>query len=192
METLLAICAGIALAAACGFRVFVPLLVASVAVHFGHLQPSANLAWVGSVSAMLIFGVATLVEVAGYYIPWVDHLLDTIASPCAVVAGTLVAATAFGDVNPAFKWAIALIAGGGAAAAIQGTTVATRALSTGTTGGLANPIVSTLELIGAVLLAVAAILVPILAVALVACVLFLLVRLICRLRSRKQPAPATT
>src|ERR1051325_6538901 len=97
METFLHVCIGIALAAACGFRVFVPLLVASIAALSGHLQLSEHFAWIGTYPALLAFSVATIVEVGGYFIPWVDHALDTIATPAAVVAGTLLAASIFTD-----------------------------------------------------------------------------------------------
>ena len=187
MQTLMAICAGIALAAACGFRVFVPLLVAAIAVRLGFLQPTAHMVWLGSTPAIVILGVATVAEIAAYYFPWIDNALDTIASPIAVIAGTLVAATAFGDIPPVFKWALALIAGGGAAALVQGTTVATRVLSSATTGGLANPVVSTLEAAGATVLAVLAILLPVFALVLVVLLVYLLFRALRRLRS-KHPA----
>jgi Domain of unknown function (DUF4126) len=184
MDTILAVCAGIALAAACGFRVFLPLLVASLATHFGYLSPSSSLAWIGSTPAMVTLIVATVAEIAAYYIPWVDHVLDLMASPAAVVAGTVVAAAAFGNIDPVVKWVAALIAGGGAAATIQGATVAARAVSTSTTGGLGNPVVSTLELIFAALLAVLAILLPVIAVLLVVVAVVMLVRWVRRLRSR--------
>lgn len=189
MQTIAAICAGIALAAACGFRVFLPLLAASLAVHFNYLQPSPSMAWVGSTPAILILAIATIAEIAAYYIPWIDNALDTIASPAAVVAGTFVAATAFGDIHPAFKWAAALIAGGGVAAGIQTTTVATRAASTATTGGITNHIVATLELIGAILLAVLAILLPIMAIGLLLILATLIVRWWLR-RRKTQPVGA--
>ena len=189
METILAITAGIGLAAACGFRVFVPLLATALAVHFGHFTPSPGLQWIGSTPAIIVLGVATAVEIAGYYIPWVDHLLDTIATPAAVVAGTVVAATAFGDIHPAIKWAAAVIAGGGIAAGIQGTTVAARAASTATTGGLANPIVSTIEAIGAVIMTILAIVLPILATVLAILMLIVIIRLVRRLRGRPAAAP---
>ena len=189
METILAIAAGIGLAAACGFRVFVPLLVTALAVRFGHFTPSAGMAWIGSTPAIIVLGVATCIEIAAYYIPWVDHLLDTIATPAAVVAGTVVAATAFGDIHPVIKWAAAIIAGGGVAAGIQGTTVVARAASTATTGGLANPIVSTIETIGAIVMAILAIVLPILATVLAILVLIVIIRLIRRLRGRPAAAP---
>jgi hypothetical protein len=190
METILAITAGIGLAAACGFRVFVPLLATALAVHFGHFTPSPGLDWIGSTPSIIVLAVATALEIAGYYIPWFDHMLNTIASPAAVVAGTVVAATAFGDIHPAIKWAAAVIAGGGIAAGIQGTTVAARAASTVTTGGLANPIVSTIEAVGAVIMAILAIVLPILATVLAILMLIVIIRLVRRLRGRPAAVPS--
>ena len=163
MELLPAIAAGVALAAACGFRVFLPLLATSLAARGGYIDPSGGFEWLDSNVAIAMFGTAAVAEVAAYYIPWLDHALDTIASPAAIVAGTVAAAAAFGDVHPALKWSAALVAGGGAAAAVQGGTVATRAVSGGTTGGLGNPIVATVELIASVVMSILAVLVPILA-----------------------------
>lgn len=189
MDTALAICAGIGLAAACGFRVFVPLLVASLAARSGYLSPSANLVWIGSTAALIIFMAATVAEIAAYYIPWVDNILDTVASPAAVIAGTLAAAAAFGNIDPAYKWVLALIAGGGAAALIQGSSVATRAISSAGTGGLGNFAVSTGEAVGAVVLAVIAILLPILGLVLAVGICVLLVRFLLRLRVRRARSP---
>jgi hypothetical protein len=163
METLLSICVGIGLSAACGFRVFVPLLVMSIASLSGHLSLAHGFEWIGSYPALLSFSIATLLEIAGYYIPWVDHLLDTMASPAAVVAGIIVTASAVHDVSPFLKWTLAVIAGGGAAGVIQGTTVLTRGASTVTTGGLGNPVVATLELFGAAITSILAIVAPLLA-----------------------------
>jgi hypothetical protein len=190
MDTLAAIAAGIALAAACGFRVFLPLLAASLASHFGYLHPSNGFDWIGTTPALALFGAATVAEVAAYYIPWVDHALDTIASPAAVVAGTVVAAAAFGDVHPAIRWSAALIAGGGAAAVVQTGTVATRATSGVTTAGLANPIVSTLEWIGSLILSVLAIILPLLALLLALVLLLFTGRAAWRILRRRRAAPA--
>src|SRR5438874_3598888 len=95
METILSICAGIGLAAACGFRVFVPLLVVSIAALSGHLHLLPSFQWLGTYPALLALSVATALEIGGYYIPWLDHLLDTIATPAAVIAGTLLSASIF-------------------------------------------------------------------------------------------------
>ncbi len=160
METTLSILIGLGLAAACGFRVFVPLLVAGIAFRAGHLQFASGFEWMGSDAALIAFGLATALEVGGYYIPWLDHFLDTVATPAAVVAGTLVAASMITDTEPFLRWTLAAIAGGGLAGLVQTGTVVTRGLSTATTGGLANPVVATAELGGSVAASVLALIVP--------------------------------
>jgi hypothetical protein len=168
METILSLLVGIGLSAACGFRVFVPLLIASVAAHTGHLKLAAGFAWLGSDVALIAFAVATALEIVAYYVPWIDHLLDVIATPAAIVAGTLITASLVTDMSPFLRWTLAVIAGGGVAGAVQGTTVFARAISSVGTGGLVNPIVSTVELGGSMIMSLLAIIVPVLAIVLVA------------------------
>ena len=161
-ETVFSILAGIGLAAACGFRVFVPLLVLSIASLSGHVTLGTHFQWIGTYPALIAFSVATVVEILGYYIPWVDHLLDMIASPAAVIAGIIVSASVMGNLDPFLRWTLAVIAGGGISGLIQGGTVFTRAASTTTSGGLANPLVATGELILSVLTSILALVMPIL------------------------------
>lgn len=167
METFLSLLVGIGLSAACGFRVFVPLLIASIAAHSGHLKLAAGFAWLGSDAALIAFSLATALEIAAYYVPWIDNLLDTIATPAAIAAGTLITASMVTDMSPFLKWTLAVIAGGGVAGAVQGTTVFTRAISGVGTGGLLNPLVSTLELGGSLIMSTLAIVVPALAIVLI-------------------------
>ncbi|MBA4150672.1 MAG: DUF4126 domain-containing protein [Verrucomicrobia bacterium] len=169
MEAMLGLLIGIGLSAACGFRVFVPLLIMSIAAHSGHLELSAGFQWIGSDVAIAAFALATILEIAAYYVPWLDNALDSIATPAAIIAGTIVTAAMISDMSPFLKWTLAAIAGGGAAGLVQTATVLTRGASTATTGGLANPIFATVELGGALLTSTLAIWVP-----LVAVVLFLL------------------
>jgi len=162
METLLAVALGLALSAACGFRVFVPLLALGAAQATGHLALAPKFAWLGSTPALIILGVATGLEIGAYYIPWLDHLLDTIASPAAIVAGIVATASVVTDIDPLWRWTLAVIAGGGLAGAVQGSTVLVRGLSTAASGGLTNPVVATGELGGAVAISIFALLVPLL------------------------------
>jgi hypothetical protein len=167
MELLLSICVGLGLSAACGFRIFVPLLITSIAAHSGHLSLAPSFDWIGSPAALTAFSIATALEVGAYYIPWLDNFLDTVATPAAVVAGTVVTASMVTDVSPFLKWSLAVVAGGGVAGAVQATTVLARGFSLTGTGGLANPLVATAELGGSLLTAVAAILAPLFAIVLV-------------------------
>ena len=175
-ETLLSLALGLGLAAACGFRVFVPFLVMGVAARAGYLAVSPGFDWVATTPALIAFGVATVLEIGGYYIPWVDNLLDTVATPAALVAGVLVTASVVTDASPLLRWTLAVLAGGAAAAAVQALTVAARQLSSFATLGLGNAVVATGEAVGAVALAVASVVVPLLAAVLVLVLLVLAVR----------------
>ena len=165
MDTILGLCIGIGLSAACGFRVFVPLLAMSVAAMMGIFEPLQGFEWLALPSVCFALAVATIFEIGAYYIPWVDNLLDTIATPAALAAGTLsTMAVGTADMSPFASWASALIVGGGTASAVQLGTVAIRGISTTTTGGVANPILSTGEWMGAMLLSVLSFLIPVFAV----------------------------
>jgi hypothetical protein len=168
MDTLLGIGVGIGLSAACGFRVFVPLLVMNLASLTGHLHLGPGFEWIGSSYSTVAFATATIVEVLAYYIPWLDHLLDLIASPAAIIAGTIATASMVMDVSPFLKWTLAIIAGGGIAGIVQGATVAIRTKSSVLTAGVGNVFVSSGELAGSMITALLAILVPILCLVLVA------------------------
>ena len=176
MDTALSICVGIGLSAACGFRVFVPLLIMSIASLSGHLTLASNFQWIGTYPALIAFSVATAVEIGGYYIPWLDHLLDTIATPAAIVAGTIVTSSMLINMDPFLKWTLAVMAGGGVAGVVQSGTILTRAASTTTTGGLGNPLVATAELGLSIFTSILALVLPILAVLLVAVLLFVIAR----------------
>jgi hypothetical protein len=184
MQWIMAFFVGIGLAATCGFRVFVPLLGLSIAHHLGHIPLSHGFEWIGSWPAMIAFGVATIVEVCGYYIPWVDHILDTIATPAAVVAGTIITASMLGEMSPFLRWPLGIIAGGGVAAAVQGSSVLVRGASTATTGGLGNPLVATGELAASIVGTIISIVLPFVAIVLVVLLMFLIFRRVFRRRTQ--------
>lgn len=197
-EVALSVAAGIGLSAACGFRIFLPFTIMSAAALYGGLGPgegsalgsltafelSERFAWVGTLPALILFGTATLIEIGAYYIPWLDNLLDTIATPAAVIAGALASAAVLGDLPPAVVWTAAAIAGG-TAGTVQAGSVATRALSSATTGGLGNFVVSTVEMVGAFVMSMLSLLVPIVALAFVLLLVVVAVRHL--LKSRRAP-----
>ena len=121
---------GIGLAAATGFRVFLPILIMSGAAYTGHLSLDDNFAWLGTPSALTMLSVAALAEVLAYYVPGVDNLLDSLATPAALIAGTVVSAAVMTDLPPMVKWTAAVIAGGGVAGLTQAVTAMLRAKST--------------------------------------------------------------
>ena len=120
LQILLSVALGVGLAAAVGFRVFLPLLIASVAAYTGHLNLTGGFEWLGTLPAVVMLGAAAVLEVLAYYIPGVDNALDAVATPLALVAGTVVAAAVMTDMPPLIKWTTAVIAGGGAAGLTQG------------------------------------------------------------------------
>ncbi len=168
METFIGVTVGIGLSAACGFRVFVPLLVMNLATITGHLHLAPGFEWIGSYYATIGFGTATIVEILAYYIPWLDHVLDLIASPAAIIAGMVVTASVVMDISPFLKWTLAIIAGGGAAAIVQGVTVTLRTKSSALTAGMGNVLVSSVELVGSIVTALLAMIVPMVCLVLLA------------------------
>ncbi|MGB0849879.1 MAG: DUF4126 domain-containing protein [Bacteroidia bacterium] len=161
---LLSIILGLGLSAAVGFRIFVPALITSLAAHFGYIQISESMQWMSSTPAIMIFSVATLAEIFAYYIPFVDNALDAIAAPAAAICGTLLMGSTIVEMEPLVKWPISIIAGGGLATSLHGSTSVVRAKSSGLTAGMGNPVISTVEAIIAAIISVLSIIAPVLVV----------------------------
>ena len=159
ISTIFSLFLGIGLAAAAGFRIFLPLFVLSLAVKLGgsFINLDESWLWIGSTPALITLAVAMLVEIGAYYIPLIDNMLDTIAVPLAGVAGTIAVGITMPEMNEVATWALAIIAGGGTAAAISGTTAAARAVSTTTTAGAGNFLVNTGETLSSTVLSITAI-----------------------------------
>lgn len=189
METAFSIGLGIAFATAAGLRVFVPVFGAGLAAHFGAIELHDTFRWLAEPAALFAFGTATVLEIVAYYVPWLDHALDVIATPTAVGAGVVASAAVMMDLPPLLRWGIALIGGGGTAGLVQLLTVGARAKSTATTAGIANPILATVETVGAVGLVGLAIAVPLVALSLVVLVLYGTVRWVGGLFGRTTSGP---
>jgi hypothetical protein len=189
VDTLIGVFAGLALSAAVGFRVFIPLLLTGSAARLGYLELTSDMAWLGSDVVLMALATATVVEVSAYYVPWLDNLLDTIATPTAVVAGMIAWAAVTPELSPLLRWTLAVVAGGGAAGLVQSSTALLRVQSSGFTGGLANPVLATCELLGSLTLSVLGVLAPVLAAGLVVLVLVGLGWLYRRATSRRNAAP---
>ncbi|MBL7474139.1 DUF4126 domain-containing protein [Robertkochia sediminum] len=154
---------GIGLAAATGFRIFLPLFALSLAAYFDVWTLDESWQWLGSTAALISLGVAMVAELLAYYIPWVDNLLDSIALPLAGIAGTAVMVATMTDMSPLITWALAIIAGGGTATAVKGATASTRLGSSVSTAGLGNPVVSTVETASAVGMSILSFVAPVVA-----------------------------
>jgi hypothetical protein len=181
----LSIALGVGLAAATGFRIFLPMLIVSVAAHTAHLSLDEHFAWLATSSALITLSVAALLEILAYYVPVVDNVLDTLATPASLVAGTVISAAVMTDVPPMVKWTAAVIAGGGVAGLTQAGTAMLRAKSTIFTGGVGNVVISTAELGGALLISLLALVAPLAALGVVIFFLWLAMRLIRQLFRRE-------
>lgn len=169
---------GIGLSAACGLRVFLPMFAVSLAAHFGNIPLSENFQWLATLPAVITFGAATLLEIIAYYIPWLDHLLDSVTIPSSIAGGTMLLASVNPELEPLIKWTLALVAGGGTAGIISAGTAVTRLKSTAISGGATNFIIATIENAGSLFLTLVAFLIPLLAVIIVAGFLYFCVMLI--------------
>jgi hypothetical protein len=164
-ESLLGIGVGLALAAAAGFRVFVPLLVLSLAARAGWIELSPSFAWLATTPASAALATAMVLEIAAYYVPFFDNMLDTLAAPVAVLAGIIASASVLTDLPPWLQYSIATIGAGGTAGVVHASTSLVRLKSSAATAGLGNPVLATLELAGSILIALLAVLAPLLALA---------------------------
>jgi hypothetical protein len=184
----LSIALGVGLAAATGLRLFLPMLVVSVAAYSGHLPLSENFAWLATPAALVLLSVAALAEILAYYIPGLDNLLDTLATPAAFIAGTIIAAAVITDLPPMVKWAAAIIAGGGIAGLTQTTSAVLRAKSTMLTGTLGNPVIATAEVGGSLLVSLMALVAPLLTLVVIVVLLWLGFRWFRQLSRRPRPS----
>lgn len=175
-QVLLSVAVGLGLAAACGFRVFLPLFMISLTSHLGFLKLAGTFEWMSSWPALIAFGSATLLEIGAYYIPFIDNLLDSVATPAAILAGALAMMTQVGDQNPLLAYSIAAVAGAGAAGAVQGLTTITRQFSSLATAGFGNPIVATVEAGLSVGMSLLAVFLPLVGLLVVMTVIYFAVR----------------
>ena len=153
-DTSLAILTGLGLSVACGFRVFIPLLVTSIAAKTGNLELAEGFTWLGEWPALIAFSVAAVTESILYYlpVPALGSLVDIVDAPLVFIAGTVLSASMFTDMDPLLQWSLAAIAGGGSAEVLHGGTAALRASTAGY-----NPLLSVSEDAGAVITPILAI-----------------------------------
>ena len=187
MELILSIFMGVGLAATCGFRIFVPLLIMGIAGLSGSLNLSSGFEWIASYPAVTVFSLATVVEILAYFFPLVDNLLGTISTPISVLAGIVVTAAVMTDISPFLQWTLAIIAGGGAATATSLLSNTTHHSSTVVSAGMTNPLVSAIESVISVVMAILSIAVPIIMFGLLLVLPFIIYRIFCRFKPKRIP-----
>jgi hypothetical protein len=189
VEPLLGIPVGLALSTAAGLRVFVPLLLTGLTARMGYLTLTPSMSWLASDAALVAFGTATVLEVGAYYVPWLDNVLDTVATPAAITAGVITTAAVTPELSPLVRWTLAVVAGGGAAGLVQAGTALLRLKSSAFTAGVGNPVIATGELAGSLVLSALGLLAPLLAAAAVILVLVVVIRRLVRRLGGVSPPP---
>lgn len=138
MEVIFSIMLGVGLASACGFKVFVPFLVISIANLSGNLELAHSFEWIGSYPALIVFGVATLLEIISYCFPVIGTALDVVSTPITAVSGIVIVASCIQGMSPMFTWVLAAILGGTVAGGTKVINTGVRGATTAITGGLGN------------------------------------------------------
>ena len=185
-ELITAVAIGIGLAASAGFRVFVPMLVAAIAAKTGVLPLNESFQWLSSWTSIAILGTATIVEILAYYIPFVDNLLDTVSTPLAIGAGTLLLTSVLPIDSDMMRWITGAAVGGGSAAVVQSGSALTRLTSTKLTAGVGNSVVATVENVAATGTSLLSLVIPFFIVALfLILIIFIFTRLRRMLRKKK-------
>ena len=188
-ETLLSLATGLGLSTAAGFNAYLPLLITGILARTTDLitlaAPFDRLEEPVVLGAIAAIGV---IDFVGDKVPPVDHVLHAVGLVVAPVSGAVLAlsATSDTDVVPA----VALIIGVLAAEATQGARTSVRPLSTVTTGGVGNPVLSLGEDGLSATLSFAAIIVPLVALVLVAAIVVLMVWAVRRVRRRRPSSTA--
>ena len=157
---------GLALAACAGLRAFLPLLVVGVGGRLELVPLSESFTWLESWPAIIVFGAAVLAEMLGDKFPIIDHFLDLAQTFVKPIAGALVMATVVEDWAPLYGTVFLIVVGGSTAGAVHLTKAKLRLVSSVTTAGLGNPLLSVIEDVGALAGTVGAVVVPPLALAL--------------------------
>lgn len=189
LEIVPSLALGIGLAACAGLRAWLPLLLLGGLARWGVVDLSPSFEFVSSTRALILFGVATVVEIAGDKIPAVDHALDALSTVLRPAAGSLLAASVLWQVSdPVTAMALGIAVGAPSALVPHAAKSTLRVVSTTFTGGLANPVLSFVEDAAAFVLFALTVVLPVLVAALVVLTGLLVARRL--LRRSPSTAPA--
>lgn len=136
---------GIGLAAVSGLRAFLPLFVVGAAGRMDWVPLSESFGWLQSTPALIVFGAAVLIELSADKFPIVDHALDAVQSLVKPLAGAFVMATVVADWAPLYVTVLSIVVGGSTAGVVHLAKAKLRLLSTVTTAGIGNPLLSASE-----------------------------------------------
>jgi len=175
------------LAAATGLNASLPLLLVGLAARFGLITLVAPYDAVASTTALIGLAVLALVEIAADKIPGFDSVLHRVQGPVTMAAGAIVFASQqsmIQDVSPGLAIVVGLLSAGG----VHTLRALARPVVNVATLGIGGPAVSVAEDVGAVGLTVMALAAPVLALVLLAVILFVIGRAVARrMTHRRRP-----
>jgi hypothetical protein len=192
MDAFSAAAFGIVLAACAGLRAFLPVFSAGLAAWMLDLPLPHTLEWMARPTALLLFGVATLLELLGDKVPVVDHMLDAVQVVVKPGLAVLASVPFLYQLSPEYSVAIGIVLGAPLALGVHTAKATVRVGSTATTAGFGNPVLSVFEDIAAAGAIIVAFLAPFLALLLTLGFVILLFRMARRLRRamRRGSTPA--
>lgn len=165
-STLGSLFAAFGLSAAAGLNAWIPLLALSLGGRLGWLDLGESFEFLNSAPALGAIGACLVLDFVGDKVAGVDHLLHAAGAVVHPVAGAILFAAqtgVVGELDPTLALVLGAVVSGG----VHAERSAIRPLSTTTTAGLANPVLSLVEDAGSLTLTVVAFLLPVLALILV-------------------------
>jgi hypothetical protein len=180
---LASLCAAFGLSAAAGLNAWLPLFAGALAQRLDLVELAQPFDDLSGTGALIVLGVLTVADFVGDKIPAVDHVLHAVGTVVAPVSGAALFTGQTG-LETDLPTLGAILLGGVTAESVHAGRAAIRPLSTATTGGMGNPVLSFSEDLGALGLTLAAFVVPVLA-ALAVIALVVLIVLAWRRRRRR-------
>ena len=172
---------GLGLSGAAGLNAWLPAFAGALLTRLGVVELGEPFDELSKTPPLIVLGVLMAADFVGDKIPAVDHVLHSVGTVVAPISGTILFT---GETDASLI--VSLLAGGSTAEAVHAARTAVRPLSTVTTGGIGNPVLSLLEDLGSALLTLFAFVVPVLAV--LAVVALLVLGLVLWRRARRRRA----
>jgi hypothetical protein len=152
----------IGLGAASGLNAWIPLLGLGIAERLGLVTLTEPFDRLGSTAALVVLGVLFALDLVGDKVPAIDHALHAVGTVVAPISGAIVFGAQENLLSQSAPWAAA-VAGMVLGESVHLARSAVRPAVTAGTGGVGNPVVSTIEDVTSFVLTVLAVLVPVLA-----------------------------
>ena len=158
--------AAFGLSGAAGLNPWLPLFTSALLARLDVVELAAPFDTLSSTLGLVLLGALTAADFVGDKIPLVDHVLHLAGTVVAPVSGAILFAGETG-LETDLPTLVAVLLGGATAGSIHAGGGAVRPVSTATTGGIANPLLSLGEDLTSLLLVVAAFVLPLVALLLV-------------------------